>query len=225
MFRPFLVHHQASHKNIKLILELSYFNMDLYLSIWFCFLESEYTFVKCNITMHTKTVLFLLLLLQSDTNSACDWCAATSMRLNTAKMRVVSYSRNKNVPSYEYELCHVAITRTSSINDLCVFFDSIQHFHNRDFLFSECINLLGLIRSFRFSSLDFLYVLYFMLVRYKLEYASVVRNSVTSTDANRLSSYLKLLIMFKAQCYVLSSWFLLVHFFYINVFSFSSAFL
>jgi hypothetical protein len=48
--------------------------------------------------------------------------------------------------------------------------------------------LLGLICSitFRFSLLDCLNVLYFTLVRSKLEYISVVWNSVTSTDANKL---------------------------------------
>jgi hypothetical protein len=50
------------------------------------------------------------------------------------------------------------------------------------------MKLLGLIRSivFRSSSLDCLYVLYFTLDRSKLEHASVVWNSITSTDANKL---------------------------------------
>jgi hypothetical protein len=66
-------------------------------------------------------------------------------------------------------------------------FSNYHHHDHLDFLFSECIKLLGLIRSitFRFSSLDCLYVLYFMLFRSKLEYASVVWNSITSTDANK----------------------------------------
>jgi hypothetical protein len=50
------------------------------------------------------------------------------------------------------------------------------------------MKLLGLIRSltFRFCSSDCLYVLYFTLVRSKLEYASVVCNCITSTDASKL---------------------------------------
>jgi hypothetical protein len=76
----------------------------------------------------------------------------------------------------------------ANIKDLNVFFDSKLYFHKHvDFLFSEYINLLGLIRSItlRFSSLDSLYVLYFTLIRSKLEYASVVRNSITSTDVSK----------------------------------------
>jgi hypothetical protein len=50
--------------------------------------------------------------------------------------------------------------------------------------------LLGLVRSvtFNFSSLVCMSILYFTLVRSKVEYASVVRDSITSTDANKLES-------------------------------------
>jgi hypothetical protein len=102
---------------------------------------------------------------------------------------VLLYSSNTNVLRYEHQLCLAPITRTCSIKDLSVFFDSKLYFYNNvDFIFSECIKLLGLIRSitFRISSLDTLYVLYFTLVRSKLEYASVVWNSITSINTNKL---------------------------------------
>jgi hypothetical protein len=83
--------------------------------------------------------------LQSDINSVSDWCTANSMRLNIAKTSVVSYSRKKSVLSYEYQLYHAAITRTNRIKDLDVFSDSKLYFQNHvDFIFSECIKLLGL---------------------------------------------------------------------------------
>jgi hypothetical protein len=112
------------------------------------------------------------LLLQSDMNSVSDWCIAKSMRLNTAKTPVVSYTGITIFFSYNYQL-----RRTSSIKDLGVFFDSKLHFLNHvDYVFSECVNLLGLIRSinYSFSSLECLCVLYFTLVMPRLEYASVV---------------------------------------------------
>jgi hypothetical protein len=111
------------------------------------------------------------------------------MRHNVAKTCVVSYSKKTNVLSYEYQRCHTTSTRTGSVKDLDVFFDPKLHFQtNVDFLLSDCMKLLDIIRSitFRFSSLDCLYVLYFMLARSKLEFASVVSNAITSTAANKL---------------------------------------
>jgi hypothetical protein len=112
------------------------------------------------------------------------------MKLNVSKTRVISFSRKTNrILIFHYKLCHSYITRTDSIKDLGVFIDSKLHFHNHaDYIFSQCIKLLGLVRAitFPFSSLGSLYILYFTLIRSKLEYASVVWNSVTTTDANKL---------------------------------------
>jgi hypothetical protein len=57
------------------------------------------------------------ILLQTDINYVSDWCITNSMRLNIAKRRVTTYTRKTNFLSYEYQLCHVTITRTSSIKD------------------------------------------------------------------------------------------------------------
>jgi hypothetical protein len=83
------------------------------------------------------------------------------------------------------------MTRNDSTKDLGVFIDCKLRFHNHvDYIFSQCIKMLGLVRTltFSFSSLDclYIYMLYFTLVRSKLEYASVVWNSITTTDVNKL---------------------------------------
>jgi hypothetical protein len=103
----------------------------------------------------------------------------------------VSQSRKKNIPRHKYQLCHATIIHTSSIKDLGIFFNSKSNFHNYvDLILSQCIKILGLIRSItlRFSSTDCLYMLYFMLVRSKLEYVSVVCNSITSAGPPLWSS-------------------------------------
>jgi hypothetical protein len=118
-----------------------------------------------------------------------------------SKTRVVSFSRKTNTLIYNYKLCQSSITRTDSIKDLGVFIDSKLRFHNHvDYIFSQCIKLLGLVRTltFSFSSLDCLYMLYFTLFRSKLEYTSVVWNSITTTGANKLE---RIQQKFSALCY------------------------
>jgi hypothetical protein len=123
------------------------------------------------------------------------------LKLNISKTRVISFSRKTNTLFCDYKLCQSSITRTDSIKDLRVFTDSKLRFHNHvDYIVSQCIKLLGLVRTltFSFSSLECLYVLYFTLVRSKLEYASVVWNSITTTDASNLERTLQ---KFAALCY------------------------
>jgi hypothetical protein len=75
------------------------------------------------------------------------------------------------------------------ITDLGVHIDGELRFHRHvGFLLSHALTLLGLIRTitFSFSTIDSLLMLYFALVRSKLEYASVAWNSVTITDSNKL---------------------------------------
>jgi hypothetical protein len=67
-------------------------------------------------------------------------------------------------------------------------------------IFFQALKLLGLICNITFSfwTLDSLLTLYFSLVRPKLENASLVWNSVTSTDAKKLERIQR---KFVAPCY------------------------
>jgi hypothetical protein len=55
-----------------------------------------------------------------------------------------------------------------------------------DYLHSEAIKLLGLVRFINFSSLDSLRILLIITIRRKLEYISVVWNNLTLADSNYL---------------------------------------
>jgi hypothetical protein len=128
-------------------------------------------------------------LLQSDINCIQGWCTANCMKRNISKTKVISSIMKTKVLVYDYKLCHSTITRADSIKDREVFIDAMLHFHDHvNFVLSQCIKLFGIFHSitFNFSSLECLLRLYVALVRYNVEYASIVWNSITSTDANKL---------------------------------------
>jgi hypothetical protein len=117
------------------------------------------------------------LLLQSDINSASDWCTDNSMSPSITKTHVMSFTMKINFLSYEYQFCHATITHTSSIKDLGVFFHSKLHFHRHvDYVFSECkfFNSHSLQNEQNFLLWSVCYVLYFTLARSKLEYTSLI---------------------------------------------------
>jgi hypothetical protein len=123
------------------------------------------------------------------------------MKLNVDKTRVITFSRKTNNLIYGYKLFHSTMPQTQSVKDLVVYLDSKLHFHDHvNFIFSHCIKMLGLIRSvtYNYSTLECMLVLYFVLVRSKVEYAPVVWNSITSADANKLERIQK---KFTALCF------------------------
>lgn len=157
----------------------------------------------CEVIQHSKCLLYAddlkiyraiksptdCILLQSDIDRIHAWCLANFMKPNPSKIRAVSFTRKTTAWNYQYRLGNSFILRTDCIKDLGIYLDSKLHFHQHvDHLFSHALKLLGLIRTitFSFSTLDSLLTLYSTLVRSKLEYASVVWNSVTITDSNKL---------------------------------------
>jgi hypothetical protein len=111
------------------------------------------------------------------------------MKLNVDKTKVTTLSRKTNNLIYGYKRFYSTVPRTHSLKDLGVYLDSKPYFYNHvNYIFSHCIEMLVLIRSVTFncSALGGMLILFFELVRSEVEYASVVWNSITSTDANKL---------------------------------------
>jgi hypothetical protein len=133
-------------------------------------------------------------LLQTDILRVREYCSANLMKPNFSKIRVISFFQEKTVLNYRYRLSNTFTFRTDCVKDLGVHTDSNLHFHQHvDSLFSHTMKLLGLIPTITFSSssLDSLLMLYIAIVRSKLEYASVVWNSITNTDSNKLEGLKK----------------------------------
>jgi hypothetical protein len=101
------------------------------------------------------------------------------MKPNFSKIRVIYFTRKTNVLNYQYRLGNSFILRTDSIKkDLGVHIVCKLHFHHHIYFLFSLANF--------FSTIDSLLMLYFALVRSKLECASVAWNSVTITDSNKL---------------------------------------
>lgn len=117
------------------------------------------------------------LVLQGNVNRLERWCQENNMPINVAKCRCVTFSRKSHPCLYPYHIANQSITRTDSIRDLGVTFDSQLSFNAHvESIVSSANRSLGFImRSCKeFTDLKCLKLLFFSFVRSQLEYASVV---------------------------------------------------
>jgi hypothetical protein len=130
-----------------------------------------------------------------------NWCLHNSMKLNLSKTTIISFTRKTNSIYFNYKLCNNPVARSHCVKGLGVLLDCKLYFHQHiNYIFSQSLKMLGLIRynTSSFSTLDSLLVLYSILVRSKIEYASVVWNSITITDSSKLERIQR---QFVALCY------------------------
>jgi hypothetical protein len=128
-------------------------------------------------------------LLRHDIDSVQNWYLVNGMKLNFGKTTIISFTRKTNSIYFNYKLRNNLVSRSQCVKDLGVLLDCKLYFHQHiDYIFSQCLKMSCLIRyiTSSFSTLDSLLVLYCTLFRSKLEYASVVWNSITSTDSSKL---------------------------------------
>jgi hypothetical protein len=121
--------------------------------------------------------------------------------LNLSKTTIMYFIRKTNSINLNYNLCNNPVARSQCVKDLGVLLDCKLNFHQHiNCIFSQSLKMLGLIRYITspFSTLDSLLALYSTLVRSKIEYASVVWNSITSTDSAKLERIQR---KFVALCY------------------------
>jgi hypothetical protein len=93
------------------------------------------------------------------------------------------------------------VAHSQCVKDLGVLLDCKLYFHQHiNYIFLQRLKMLGLSRyiTSSFFTLDRLLALYSSLVRSKIEYASVVWNSITRTDSAKLERIQRKFIALKA---------------------------
>lgn len=117
--------------------------------------------------------------LQSDLIRLENYCALNKLDLNTSKCSVISYSRKKNDIKFDYILKNEILTRDDVIRDLGVIYDSkfIFNYHIDNICMKASKSLGFLMRSsMSFTKAKTIKIIYCMLVRSILEYASQIWN-------------------------------------------------
>ncbi|MDD9361520.1 MAG: reverse transcriptase domain-containing protein, partial [Anaplasma sp.] len=128
-------------------------------------------------------------LLQSDVCSISLWCLTNGLVLNESKTQVISLSRKREVLQFRYALDSTVITRVSLIRDLGVYLDTElsfnQHVTN---IVNSSLSVFGVITRISSNFKDPLcfLLLFRSLVRSRLEFSSVIWNSIEETNSSNI---------------------------------------
>ena len=129
--------------------------------------------------------------LQNDLDAIQNWCLSNHLFLNIGKCLVVTYSRKLSPIISHYLINNVNINRVGTVMDLGVLFDSeltfVPHIDN---MVTKAYKVLGFIyRNAReFHQIRTLKILFFSLVRTRLEYGSVVWHSMYKVHIQKIES-------------------------------------
>ena len=87
--------------------------------------------------------------LQTSIDCVWRWCNKNGMFLNVSKCQIISFSRKRELFTYDYQIGGDTLSRVEVIKDLGVWFDSKMTFkHHMDATISRANSMLGLIKRF-----------------------------------------------------------------------------
>ena len=144
--------------------------------------------------------------LQQDLDNLYLWCVNNKLHLNVAKCYVMTFTKKKiHILQYDYYINNYTLNRLKESRDLGVIFDCELNFttHINEMVKSANKTLGFIYRNCKdFKSLHVLKVLYYSLVRPKLEYGSLVWHPIYVVHKHHIESiqrrFLKYL-MFKTH--------------------------
>lgn len=132
--------------------------------------------IFCKISSEADCVI-----LQNNLDTINNWCKTNDLFLNISKCNVMSYSRKQNVHIHDYRIDNTSLARPDTIKDLGVIFDpKLTFVHHVNSTVATSFKALGfVVRNMRdFNNTHTSKLLYYSLVRSKLEYASIVWNPI-----------------------------------------------
>lgn len=130
-------------------------------------------------------------LLQHSLDIIYAWMVSNRMRLNASKCTVMSFTRKTNWLCYTYRLNGVVLTRCTSQRDLGVIFQSSLLFRDHiEKCVADCNRYLGVLYRLLwfFNSWTPLVLLYILLVRSRIIFASIVWAGSAKYLLNKLES-------------------------------------
>lgn len=125
-------------------------------------------------------------LIQHDVSNIAQWCKQNQLFLNPLKTKVISLCRRRAIINNTYHLEGNPIERVSIVRDLGVFIDCGLTFKNHvSFVVSSAMKVLGVISRLtkHFKKPHCSIHLFQSLVVSRLEFASVIWNSISVTQA------------------------------------------
>lgn len=129
--------------------------------------------------------------LQENLETVSVWCTRNRLSLNIGKCRVVTYTRRHNTINYNYNIDNSEIIRSELYKDLGIVFDSKLTFNEHVLeIVAKTSKTYGFIyRNCReFSDDNSLCILYFSLIRSRLEYGALIWFPIYNIYINYLES-------------------------------------
>lgn len=143
--------------------------------------------------------------LQADIERVSEWCAKNRLSLNPKKTKSIVLSRKRDILYFLYNLGGAPIPRVPFIKDLGVFIDSSLSFNNHvSITVNAALRVLGMISRLcrQFSTPRCLLHLFKTLVRSRLEFGSIIWNSLTLSQALSIENIQKRMIRIVYDRYI-----------------------
>ena len=115
--------------------------------------------------------------MQEDINRLSEYCASNSLNLNLNKCNKITFTKNKNVISFDYTINNVRLQVVNEVRDLGVIMDGKWCFNSHiEKIISYSLKLLGLIKinCKDFKNSKSLLSLYYAYIYSKLNFASSI---------------------------------------------------